>query len=523
MEVVDDELTAEITAQVEEWSTNSTACTTINLYNPTTNTTTASFQPEFTYPIFGEEEAIFGYRELSIDITFAAHDLRPHVKISHGKKFHAQGEVRPTDVKAALADFLPENAFDGGEKKDVLRDDAAKEFVPPGERIAEYSRDGISHEIWCVSLADSAARELLENMQILIPLFIEGGSMLQLEHDWSTKRWKLFLLYRLDHRPMPKASPYSLVGYGTSYRVSTLPSRANPLKEDEDAYTEKSLDQLISSTDSTSSPLDLPSRERLSQFLILPPHQGAGHGQQLYNTMYSHLTTSSNVHEFTVEDPNEAFDDLRDICDLRHLRAKIPEFNALRLNIELKPTDLPATSDIPLDLILSLTPETRTQLQRKTKLTDRQLNRLIEMHTLSFIPVSHRSRSRITRKLKASNEFDRAFYLWRLMAKQRLYLHNRDLLAQVERAERVEKLEGVLEGVVEGYVALLERVEKMGGRSEDADGESEAREGVAVKSKGRKRRVVDDEDEEEEEDDVDEMHIDWVPTTNGGKKRVRIS
>ncbi|KAK3671954.1 histone acetyltransferase 1 [Recurvomyces mirabilis] len=521
---VGDELTAEITAQVEEWSTNSTACTTIHLYNPTTNTTTAFFQPEFTYPIFGEEEAIFGYRDLSIDITFAAHNLRPHVKISHGKKFQAHGEVRPTDVKAALADFLPESAFGGGGKKDVLRDDAANEFVPPGRRIAEYSRDGINHEIWCASLADSAARELLENMQILIPLFIEGGSMLQLEHDWSTKRWKLFLLYRLDHRPMPKASPYSLVGYGTSYRVSTLPSRADPLKEDEDAYTEKSLDKLVSSADSTSSPLDLPSRERLSQFLILPPYQGAGHGQQLYNTMYSHLTIAANVHEFTVEDPNEAFDDLRDICDLQHLRAKVPEFAALRLNTELKATDLPATSDIPLDLILSLIPETRTQLQRKTKLTDRQLNRLIEMHTLSFIPASNRSRSRITRKLKASNEFDRAFYLWRLMAKQRLYLHNRDLLAQVERVERVEKLEGVLEGVVEGYVALLERVEKMGGRSEDADGEREVKGGAVANSipKGRKRRVVDEDDDEEDERDESEMLVDQVPTMNG-KKRVRMS
>lgn len=516
---VDDELTAETTAQVEEWSTNSTACTTIHIYNPTTNTTTASFQPEFTYPIFNEEEAIFGYRDLSIGISFAAHNLRPHVKISHSKKFPAQGEVKPTDIKAALADFFPESALEGGERNDVLRDEAAKEFVPPGEKITDYAREGISHEIWCASLADPAARELLENMQVLVPLFIEGGSMLQLEHDWSTRRWKLFLLYQVDHKSTSNASPYSLVGYGTSYRVSTLPSRANPLKEDEDAYTEKSLDQLISSSVSTTSPLDLPSRERLSQFLILPPYQGAGHGQQLYNTMYSHLTTAENVHEFTVEDPNEAFDDLRDICDLRYLRAKVPQFASLRLNTELKATDLPATSDIPLDLILSLTPETRTQLQRKTKLTDRQLNRLIEMHTLSSIPASHRSRSRITRKLKASNEFDRAFYLWRLMAKQRLYLHNRDLLAQVERAERVEKLEGVLEGVVEGYVALLERVDKVDGR-EGGDGgdEIEVKEGAAAK--GRKRRVVDEEEEDGEDDS--EMQVDQVPATNG-KKRARMS
>ncbi len=38
--------------------------------------------------------------------------------------------------------------------------------------------------------------------------------------------------------------------------------------------------------------------------------------------------------EITVEDPNEAFDDLRDVVDLKFLR-QLPEFNAITLNTKV--------------------------------------------------------------------------------------------------------------------------------------------------------------------------------------------
>jgi histone acetyltransferase 1 len=37
--------------------------------------TLSSFHPQFTYPIFGEEERIFGYKGLIIRLRFAAHNL----------------------------------------------------------------------------------------------------------------------------------------------------------------------------------------------------------------------------------------------------------------------------------------------------------------------------------------------------------------------------------------------------------------------------------------------------------------
>ena len=72
-------------------------------------------------------------------------------------------------------------------------------------------------------------------------------------------------------------------------------------------------------------------RLRLSQFVILPPYQQQGHGctfpfpytadrpAKLYSTLYQHVLTRPEVAELTVEDPAEAFEDLRDRNDLLYL------------------------------------------------------------------------------------------------------------------------------------------------------------------------------------------------------------
>lgn len=70
--------------------------------------TLSGFHPAFTYPIFGEEEQIFGYKGLIIRLRFAAHNLRPHVHVSYDEKFSAVEDTGPVDITKALKDFLPE-------------------------------------------------------------------------------------------------------------------------------------------------------------------------------------------------------------------------------------------------------------------------------------------------------------------------------------------------------------------------------------------------------------------------------
>ena len=70
--------------------------------------TLSSFHPQFTYPIFGDEERIFGYQNLKLNLRFAAHDLRPNLEVIYDKKFRAVGDTKATDIEETLKEWTPE-------------------------------------------------------------------------------------------------------------------------------------------------------------------------------------------------------------------------------------------------------------------------------------------------------------------------------------------------------------------------------------------------------------------------------
>jgi histone acetyltransferase 1 len=238
-------------------------------------------------------------------------------------------------------------------------------------------------------------------------------------------------------------------------------------------------------------PLRAPSRLRLSQFLILPPHQGAAHGTSLLRTITNAALADASVYQFTVEDPNEAFDALRDMIDLGRFRSNAA-FHGLTL-----PGSLPAESlspDAPIPTHLLLPQHTLRHLAFVTKTAPRQFARVLEIHLLSQIPKLNRSMSRQTRGASAPGEQDRRFYFWRLWVKARLADRNWDLLKDMEQDERVEKIEEACKSVLDEYEGLLEMASRRGVLSVEpsASGSGEG-------AKMKKRRIVVDDDDEEEE------------------------
>jgi histone acetyltransferase 1 len=66
-----------------------------------------SFNPKFTYAVFGEEERIFGYKGLKVNLSYNASDLRPNLSVSSIRKFKSVGEVEAFDIAGTLKEFLP--------------------------------------------------------------------------------------------------------------------------------------------------------------------------------------------------------------------------------------------------------------------------------------------------------------------------------------------------------------------------------------------------------------------------------
>ncbi|KAI6709164.1 hypothetical protein JHW43_008301, partial [Diplocarpon mali] len=402
-----------------------------------------SFHPKMSYSIFGDEERIFGYKGLKIHLRYSASDMRPNILVSYDKKFKAVGETKATDVKELLEPYLPKLAFDKGSVFDkIIHDPISKDWKPPGELWKSIPSENKTIEIWKGNLADMAVKQMLKRIQILVPLFIEGGSIIELEDpDWTLERWTVFFLYQKS-ASAKDLSPYMFMGYSTVYRYFLLqPSQAKL------ADFTLPLDCISFSS--------MPCRSRISQFVVLPPFQGAGYGSRLYNSIFDFYLAEPETIEITVEDPNYAFDDMRDLNDLARLRA-LSEFQTIKINTTVTPK---SQGVVPNDIVDEAA---LTKVRRSVKIAPRQFLRVVEMHLLSHIPASKRN-SVLDPETSSSAPEDASslheYELWALWVKKRLWKHNRELLMQMEKPERLEKLDEVLDGVLSDYARLLDTYE----------------------------------------------------------------
>ena len=87
----------------------------ISLVSPSNSglKTISTFHPKFTYPIFGDDEKIFGYKDLKLHLRYRANDMRPHLRVSHTKKFKAVGDAEPLDIVGLLEEgqHLPKGLY----------------------------------------------------------------------------------------------------------------------------------------------------------------------------------------------------------------------------------------------------------------------------------------------------------------------------------------------------------------------------------------------------------------------------
>ena len=311
--------------------------------------------------------------------------------------------------------------------------------------------------MWEGSLADPAVKQLVERIQIFVPLFIEGGTQISADSS-DADRWTIFFLYQKKNVPDQPAQ-YTFNGYCTTYRfflmmVPTPPS--SPIQATSSALEDLELGK--DDFDLSS----LPCRSRISQFIILPPFQGRGIGPQLYRAIYDRFLQHAPTVEVTVEDPNEAFDDMRDIADLYHLR-NLPEFAALHLNTSLV---LPSPDGwVPQNIV---DPAAAEAARRKAKMAPRQFARVLEMHLMAHLPDAVRpgiappdddGPAVAAAAAKPTKEQRHELRLWKLIVGQRITRQNKDALGELEIPARIKKLDETVSSVAFDYARLLLKAE----------------------------------------------------------------
>lgn len=458
------------------------------------------FHPQFTYPIVGEAETIFGYKDLDIDLRFAAHDLRPNVRISYQKKFPSVGETSALNLNETLQTYLPPTAFDADFDLALQNDLSAKDWKPPGELVSSYARNGETYEIWAGSLSDPRVKLIVDNIQIFILFFIEGGQFINLEDvDWTLDRWRVYFVYKKNSStPTPDTCPYSFVGYATTYRFYRfLAQKQEPTITNSDSFPPTEILK----------PKSLSSRLRISQFLVLPNYQREGHGSALYQAIYSDVLKDPTILELTVEDPSEEFDKLRDINDFKILR---PDFEKAGIRITTEPlmtAERGGIRRVPTSVLLPTI--TLKEIRKTRKIAARQFARQVELFLLANIAMSRRlvgGQSLTQLKIhgaRASDEDQRKYYWWRVLLKQRILKKNKDLLVQLPMDERLARLEDSAAGQEDEYEGILLMYNQDLQKEQQRHGNGVTDSGEASTLASRKRKIIEDEDEDDEDDEVE--------------------
>lgn len=364
---------------IEEWAANANDAVTITLVN---ESSTIEFNPKFTYPIFGDEELIFGYKGLEINIQMDATSLVSLVTLSYQEKL--KGAQVPDPLKT-LQEFLAPDTVYENEKEWEKQRGQSTSFELPGEVFKQFTCKGDEYVIYKSSIQQAANLHL--RMRIFVLLFIEAGSYI----DESDERWELYMIFKKSNN---KNTPL-FVGFSTVY----------PYFWYKDS---KSHDQLPW----------WPMRKRISQFVILPPFQGLGLGAAVYNSLAQSFFDNVIVKEITVEDPSEAFDDLRDRCDLQRLAA------------------LGVWTDLKLPLESKWIADTREYY----KIAPRQFDRCLEMALLNNLGGKPDKR-------------------YRLFVKKRLYIRNQEALNDLDDSQRKDKLQETFERLVEDYHRIMDKVD----------------------------------------------------------------
>lgn len=359
--------------------------------------------------------------------------------------------------------------------------------------------------MWKGSLADPLVLALVNRIQILVSLFIEGGTPIATESTEEREmdpldRWTIYFLYQ--KRPRREEAgkfTYVFAGYSTVYRFYIF----RPTIADK-STSERELELPKKNIPFT----EFPCRSRISQFIIIEPFQHKGNGQRLYNTIYKVLLEDPKTFEITVEDPNEAFDVLRDRADLTFLRQQ-PEFNDIKINTGIT---LPQEGPLPSDIVNKTALDT---VRKKYKIAPRQFSRLTEMHLMSKLPESVRTdiKAEVEGKGKkaASKAEEHEYRLWKLFTKSRINAQNKEQLATLEPAERVQALKDTLTSVELEYSLLLSMSEPRGDNQASKGKKrklSENAEEIGEAHNGKKSRMSTEGDMSKDADGREEADVD---------------
>lgn len=265
-----------------------------------------SFKPEYTHQIFGDDEIIFGYKNLHIDYYLTPGTLDAYIGVKSREKISPSryDGIEPDDVYSSFKEFGCSPGFT--KNIDNFCSDKMKkdlEFTPWGEKISEYNKEVESKQsTYEIYKMDSSSTDYetenfinyLDRVQTMLVYYIETSNFL----DPDDPNWVHYFLYekRKNTASVPGKQSneyrYLTIGYLSVYRYYAYPDKT---------------------------------RSRISQIMVFPKYQNAGHGSELVEAVLRDVNQNPNIVDVTAEAPSTDFIRLRDFVTTK-MCSSLPVF-----------------------------------------------------------------------------------------------------------------------------------------------------------------------------------------------------
>lgn len=314
----------------------------------------AHFPPSMTHQLFGPKEVLRGFEGLDIDIYLTPRfqslvDIKWSFRKPNTPAFIDSEGNQHFDITAPFRQTFQASMFtEKPEFDQALANEPILDVSELGEEIVRHAVDSEtgSGEILVyhsqISTATGTLKHLHACLQPLLVFFIDAASAIEQEDP----KWELLLCVERS-----SGGEIEVVGFATCYKFYVYPDRC---------------------------------RYRLSQILILPPHQGKGIGSLLLEAVYAR-SAALNAIDFTFEDPTEVLQRMRDRLDLANLQGCQWAMEAATTALKAVATSKGKEHRIGGDVdhsaggALSLPLNVRDRMQKELRLSKSQARRVWEV------------------------------------------------------------------------------------------------------------------------------------------------
>lgn len=257
---------------------------------------TIKFHPAMAHQIFGENENIFGYKDLKVNIMYTAGSLQIYLGINYSQRVEDCNNdcIKSDNIIDIITSKFPNGCYFINIDEFVNTMEKSKDFKPFGEKITEYIvTDNDNNKQRCFEIYQCDCNTpkfttFFQRLQTFVLWFVDAACYI----DVDDPQWMYFVCYE-KYKDNDGIYQYATVGYTTIYKYYAYPEHIRP---------------------------------RISQMLILPPFQKLGIGTKFIETIYQYFSHDENVIDITVEDPSEEFTRIRNFVDSK-LCKNLPSFH----------------------------------------------------------------------------------------------------------------------------------------------------------------------------------------------------